>query len=112
MSGVVSLHVYFKELTCNKYRREVILTWDGLLATLGSVVSLCLGGSLISLIEIVYYFTFQLFVAGRRAATAAATTGAGRDETVPTVLFKRSDRTHRRNVAEFVRRLQQHNRGQ
>ncbi|XP_061709523.1 uncharacterized protein LOC133519533 [Cydia pomonella] len=41
--------------TCMKYRREVIYTWDQMLANLGGIFGLCLGGSIISVIEIVWF---------------------------------------------------------
>lgn len=60
-NNTAAIRVYFKEVSCVKYRRDVILTWDGLFASFGGIFGLCLGGSLISLIEFVYYFTFHLF---------------------------------------------------
>lgn len=37
------------------------MTWDGLLAAFGGIFGLCLGGSVISLVEMVYYFTLRLY---------------------------------------------------
>uniref|UniRef100_A0A336MTW7 CSON004713 protein n=1 Tax=Culicoides sonorensis TaxID=179676 RepID=A0A336MTW7_CULSO len=55
------LHVFFSALTCIKYRRDIYMTWDGLLSTFGGLFSLCLGGSIISLIELVYFATYFLY---------------------------------------------------
>ncbi|XP_037044653.1 sodium channel protein Nach-like [Bradysia coprophila] len=56
-----TLSVHFKDLTCIKYRRDMYMTWDGLLAAFGGIFGLCLGGSVLSLVEMVYYFTLRLF---------------------------------------------------
>lgn len=37
------------------------MTWDMLLASLGGIFGLCLGGSLISVVEIVYFFIKSLY---------------------------------------------------
>lgn len=37
------------------------MTWDGLLAAFGGIFGLCLGGSVISLVEMIYYFTLRLY---------------------------------------------------
>ncbi|XP_045534338.1 sodium channel protein Nach-like [Papilio machaon] len=47
--------VHFKDNSCMKYRREVLYTWDQMLANLGGVFGLCLGGSIISIIEIIWF---------------------------------------------------------
>ncbi|XP_021203492.3 sodium channel protein Nach [Bombyx mori] len=52
-SSRVSVH--FADTTCMKYRREVLYTWDQMLANLGGIFGLCLGGSIISLLEIVWF---------------------------------------------------------
>lgn len=81
LSGYLSMRVYYKEVTCFKYSRDIISTWDALVcecmsiaiyyvyvaliyalfsATFGGIVGLCLGGSIISIIEFVYSFSFGL----------------------------------------------------
>lgn len=42
------------------------MTWDGLLASFGGIFGLCLGGSVLSLVEIVYYATFRLYTKIRK----------------------------------------------
>lgn len=54
------LHVYYEDIACVKYRREIYMTWDALIAAVGGVFALCLGGSVISLFEWLYEFTFGL----------------------------------------------------
>lgn len=91
--------MHFRNRECLKYRRDVILTWDALFATFGGIFSLCLGGSLISLIEIVYYFTFEMFFVKQGGKTTNVST------TSEVMLFRRAQVADRRNVAEFVRRM-------
>lgn len=55
------VQVFFKEIACIKYRREIYMTWDALIASFGGIFGLCFGGSVISLFEMVYYFTFRLW---------------------------------------------------
>ncbi|CAD7081679.1 unnamed protein product [Hermetia illucens] len=55
------IKVYFKDLSCIKYRREIFMTWDDMLASFGGIFGLCLGGSVLSLVEIAYYATFKLY---------------------------------------------------
>lgn len=61
LDKATTLKVHFKELTCIKYRRDMYMTWDGLLAAFGGIFGLCLGGSVISLVEMAYYFTLRLY---------------------------------------------------
>lgn len=53
--------MHFKDLTCIKYRRDMYMTWDGLFASFGGIFGLCLGGSVISLVELFYFFTLRLY---------------------------------------------------
>lgn len=61
LDKATTLKVHFKELTCIKYRRDMYMTWDGLLAAFGGIFGLCLGGSVLSLVEMAYYFTLRLY---------------------------------------------------
>ncbi|XP_076168591.1 sodium channel protein Nach [Ptiloglossa arizonensis] len=49
------LYVYFRDGTYLEYRKQTILRWDGLLASFGGIFGLCLGGSVMSLVEFIYY---------------------------------------------------------
>ncbi|XP_049863648.1 sodium channel protein Nach-like [Schistocerca gregaria] len=53
------LHVYFKDISSIRYRREVAYSWNDLLAAFGGIVGLCLGCSLLSLLELLYFFTLR-----------------------------------------------------
>lgn len=80
LTSVVTLKVHFKDISCIKYRRDVYLTWDGLFgnkglsilksliklliylsASFGGIFGLCLGGSVLSFVEFLYFFTFRLW---------------------------------------------------
>ncbi|XP_045446321.1 uncharacterized protein LOC123654465 [Melitaea cinxia] len=53
--------VHFADNTCLKYKREVLYTWDQMLANLGGIFGLCLGGSIISVIELIWFVLGLLF---------------------------------------------------
>ncbi|XP_055610183.1 pickpocket protein 28-like [Uranotaenia lowii] len=61
VSSYATLHVHFKDLYCVKYRREAFMTWDSLLASFGGIFGLCMGGSVLSIVELVYYFLIKPF---------------------------------------------------
>ncbi|XP_058830343.1 pickpocket protein 28-like [Topomyia yanbarensis] len=61
VSDYATLHVHFKDLYCVKYRREAFMTWDSLLACFGGIFGLCMGGSVLSLVELFYYFIVKPF---------------------------------------------------
>lgn len=66
LSDMTTLYVYFKDLTCIRYRRDLYMTWDALFASFGGIFSLCLGGSILSLVEMAYFFTIRLIVTLKR----------------------------------------------
>lgn len=47
------------------------MTWDGLLASFGGIFGLCLGGSVLSLVEIAYYATLRLYIKIKKNKEAA-----------------------------------------
>ncbi|XP_050676132.1 sodium channel protein Nach-like [Leptidea sinapis] len=53
--GMTRVAVHYANNMCIKYRREVLYTWDQMLANLGGIFGLCLGGSIISIIEIIWF---------------------------------------------------------
>ncbi|XP_058456866.1 sodium channel protein Nach-like [Malaya genurostris] len=65
-SNYSTLHVHFKDLHCIKYRREAFMTWDSLLAGFGGIFGLCMGGSVLSIVELSYYFFVKLFALYKR----------------------------------------------
>ncbi|KAL0891808.1 hypothetical protein ABMA27_015074 [Loxostege sticticalis] len=54
-SNYTTFLVHFADNSCMKYRREVIYSWDQLLANLGGIFGLCVGGSVISIIELIWF---------------------------------------------------------
>ncbi|XP_029735277.2 sodium channel protein Nach-like [Aedes albopictus] len=74
VSTYATLHVHFKDLYCVKYRREAFMTWDSLLASFGGIFGLCMGGSVLSIVELFYYFVvkpFAFYRAKQRDASAS-----------------------------------------
>ena len=55
------LHVCFKTLGITKYQRNVAYGWQDLIAFFGGIVGLCVGFSLLSGAELIYFFTVRLF---------------------------------------------------
>uniref|UniRef100_A0A182N7Q3 Uncharacterized protein n=1 Tax=Anopheles dirus TaxID=7168 RepID=A0A182N7Q3_9DIPT len=56
------LHVHFRSTNCLKYRREPFVTWQTLVATFGGIFGLCMGGSILSLVELLYHFGITPFM--------------------------------------------------
>ncbi|XP_058123048.1 sodium channel protein Nach-like [Anopheles ziemanni] len=56
------LHVHFRSTNCLKYRREPFVTWQTLVATFGGIFGLCMGGSILSLVEMMYHFGITPFI--------------------------------------------------
>ncbi|XP_044749846.1 sodium channel protein Nach-like [Coccinella septempunctata] len=52
--------IYFGNDQCVMIERSANLTWDALLASIGGVIGLCLGGSVLSIIEFIYFLTKSL----------------------------------------------------
>uniref|UniRef100_A0A182FFS8 Pickpocket n=1 Tax=Anopheles albimanus TaxID=7167 RepID=A0A182FFS8_ANOAL len=61
VSMYATLNVHFKGLYCIKYKRDAYMTWDSLVATFGGIFGLCMGGSVLSMVEMLYYFTVKPF---------------------------------------------------
>lgn len=47
-------------MICIKYSRTPSVYWDSFLAAFGGIFGLCLGGSLLSLVEVIYFASFKL----------------------------------------------------
>ncbi|KYN32298.1 Sodium channel protein Nach [Trachymyrmex septentrionalis] len=55
------VYVFFDDVSYVEYRKESTISWDSLLASFGGIFGLCLGGSVLSVIELVYLLARQLF---------------------------------------------------
>ncbi|XP_063907596.1 sodium channel protein Nach-like [Zophobas morio] len=55
------LRVYFGHVACTKLLKSVLITWELILASVGGLIGLCLGGSIPSVIEFVYHIFEALF---------------------------------------------------
>ncbi|XP_065085740.1 sodium channel protein Nach [Ochlerotatus camptorhynchus] len=55
------VHIYLSNQVVSANRRIVVVSWISLLANLGGVFSLCLGVSIISLFEVLFYIFFRIY---------------------------------------------------
>ncbi|KAJ9580041.1 hypothetical protein L9F63_004334, partial [Diploptera punctata] len=62
VTGQTLFHFYYGSHVSIRTRRDIINSWNDLLSSLGGIFSLFLGCSLISGVEVLYYFTLRLFV--------------------------------------------------
>ncbi|XP_053663721.1 pickpocket protein 11-like [Anopheles marshallii] len=75
VSMYATLNVHFKDIYCVKYKRDAYMTWDSLVATFGGIFGLCMGGSVLSIVELFYYFTikpFTLYQSGSKRKRTAS----------------------------------------
>lgn len=56
-TGLGIVHIKFQEDSMPQFEHTVILTWFDLLGILGGICSITIGGSIISFIELLYFFT-------------------------------------------------------
>jgi len=62
ISKMSYIHVYFKSFGMTKFSRNVVFGWQDLIAFFGGICGLCLGFSLLSGAELIYWFTLRLFM--------------------------------------------------
>ncbi|XP_013144997.1 PREDICTED: sodium channel protein Nach-like [Papilio polytes] len=55
------LNVFFNDLVSTRYRRDVYLNWQNILASFGGLLSLMLGFTLVSGFDFIMFFTFRVF---------------------------------------------------
>ncbi|XP_051174622.1 pickpocket protein 11-like [Leptopilina boulardi] len=48
--------IYFRDITCIKYKRDKWKSLNDLIASLGGILGLCVGGSFVSVFEVIYFF--------------------------------------------------------
>ena len=66
ISKMTYLHVYFKSFGMTKFARHESFGWQDLIAFFGGIVGLCMGFSLLSGAELIYFFTLRLLVEHRK----------------------------------------------
>ncbi|XP_015185582.1 PREDICTED: pickpocket protein 28-like [Polistes dominula] len=66
------VYVFFRKISYIEYRTQNILSWDTLLASFGGIFGLCLGGSVISLVELLYYITREIFYRPKGGSTSTS----------------------------------------
>ena len=66
ISKMSYVHVYFKSFGMTKFSRNVVFGWQDLVAFFGGICGLCLGFSLLSGAELIYWFTLRLFTEEKR----------------------------------------------
>ncbi|XP_021959702.1 pickpocket protein 28 [Folsomia candida] len=61
VSGSISvLRIFFRESSIMQYKRDELFTWEDFVSAWGGVMSLCMGFSITSLVEAIYFFTFRM----------------------------------------------------
>ncbi|KAF5276888.1 hypothetical protein FQA39_LY06439 [Lamprigera yunnana] len=50
------LNVFYDTVGCHKTEKDVYNTWDRALSSVGGIIGLCIGGSIITIVEIIYFF--------------------------------------------------------
>lgn len=66
---------YFGEPTVFEYHRKPTLTWVGFFSQMGGLLGLCLGFSIASMVEVVYWFGFRMWISCRKKDTQVANSG-------------------------------------
>ena len=51
---------FFESNTAFEFERNLRMTWIDLVSQIGGLLGLCLGFSLVSLVELVYWFTIRM----------------------------------------------------
>ncbi|XP_011050524.1 PREDICTED: pickpocket protein 28-like, partial [Acromyrmex echinatior] len=60
-SDLIFVYIFFGDASYVEYRKESTINWDSLIASFGGIFGLCLGGSVLSVIEFAYLLARQLF---------------------------------------------------
>ncbi|XP_037910009.1 degenerin del-1-like [Hermetia illucens] len=62
MEGGLVVDIYYQHGTMIKYRTEAVYEWLDLLVAFGGIGGLLMGASILSGVELIYYFTIGVFV--------------------------------------------------
>lgn len=60
------LHIYFNSFGVTKFTKSELYGWQDLIGVFGGIVGLCMGFSLLSAAEFIYFFTVRFWVDTRR----------------------------------------------
>ena len=60
------LHVYFKKFGIPKFCKFELFGWQDLIGIFRGIVGLCMGFSLLSAAEFIYFFTIRLWVEAKK----------------------------------------------
>ena len=55
------MHIYFNKLHFIKHQRGELYSFTDFLANIGGLMGLCLGISIMSVLEFIYFFTTRLY---------------------------------------------------
>lgn len=55
------VHIYFPIIESTLFRADVLMTWQEIVSNFGGLLGLCVGFSLVSIIEIFYFLTVRLY---------------------------------------------------
>lgn len=65
--GESILRVFFKDSSVVRYRRDQLYSVEDILGNIGGTLGLCTGFSLVTIVEIVYFFTCRWFIRFKKA---------------------------------------------
>ena len=66
--NMVSLKIFFPENSAKAYQRDELYSPEDLIANIGGTLGLCLGFSLVSLVELFYFLTLRWIFEGRKSS--------------------------------------------
>lgn len=102
------IHVYYGTDECIEYEQAMVSTWYELMSNIGGILSVVIGGSIISFIELIYHVTGRfgaaymnrLWVMTTRKTTAILirTTGKNLNNKTPTPTVKHSETVRRKSL--------------
>mgnify|MGYP002054003198 FL=1 len=64
---MVALKIFFPENLAKAYQRDELYSPEDLIANIGGTLGLCLGFSLVSIVELFYFLTLRWIFEGRKS---------------------------------------------
>ena len=65
--NMVALKIFFPENSAKAYQRDELYSPEDLIANIGGTLGLCLGFSLVSIVELFYFLTLRWIFEGRKS---------------------------------------------